>query len=344
MSEKLDGVRAYRDGKQFLTRQGNLYVAPDWFVEGLPDVPLDGELWLDRKAFQRAVSIARRHDRSDEWRKLRFVIFDAPALADDFEKRVAFYQDCLARHKPPFAVAHTQVVCKSLEHLRAEADRIEKLGGEGLMMRQPRSRYVAGRSSTLLKVKRFIDAEAKVIGHQAGEGRHKGRLGALLVELPNGKRFAVGTGFSDQEREAPPALGSTITFRYQELSDAGIPRFPSFLAVRHDVNLTTPSAIPASTPVPDTPPVSVSVPAAPPTAPSSTPAVSGKVRRFEYVDAKASKFWEVSVRGCDMTTSWGKIGSSGQSKTKTFKDETAAQAQAARLIEEKTGDGYVETP
>src|SRR5262249_29125649 len=49
MSEKLDGVRAYWTGKGFLSRQGNVYHAPDWFVQGLPDVPLDGELWLGRK-------------------------------------------------------------------------------------------------------------------------------------------------------------------------------------------------------------------------------------------------------------------------------------------------------
>ena len=64
LSEKLDGVRAYWDGKQFLSRQGNLYHAPEWFVAGLPNVPLDGELWLGRKKFQRAVSIVRRQDRS----------------------------------------------------------------------------------------------------------------------------------------------------------------------------------------------------------------------------------------------------------------------------------------
>jgi DNA ligase-1 len=86
----------------------------------------------------------------------------------------------------------------------------------------------------LLKVKTFHDAEAVVLGHQAGEGRHKGRLGALLVRLPNGTRFAIGTGFSDRERENPPAIGATVTFRYQELSDAGVPRFPSWVGVRHD--------------------------------------------------------------------------------------------------------------
>src|SRR5437879_1085254 len=60
MSEKLDGVRAYWDGKQFLSRQGNRYFAPDWFVAGLPLEPLDGELWIGRKQFQRTVSIVRR--------------------------------------------------------------------------------------------------------------------------------------------------------------------------------------------------------------------------------------------------------------------------------------------
>ena len=88
------------------------------------------------------------------------------------------------------------------------------------MLRQPGSRYEVGRSATLLKVKTFHDAEARVLEHLKGAGRHKGRLGALLVELADGTRFSVGTGFSDAERGAPPPVGSIITFRYQELSDA----------------------------------------------------------------------------------------------------------------------------
>src|SRR5262249_29211322 len=91
------------------------------------------------------------------------------------------------------------------------------------------SAYEAGRSFTLLKVKTFHDAEATVLAHQAGAGRHKGRLGALLVRLPNGIEFSVGTGFSEAQRQNPPALGSDITFRYQELSEKGVPRFPSFV-------------------------------------------------------------------------------------------------------------------
>src|SRR5207248_9595597 len=106
------------------------------------------------------------------------------------------------------------------------------------MLRQPGSLYAAGRSSSLLKVKRFRDSEARVVGHEPGKERHKGRLGALLVELDNGTRFAVGSGFSDAERASPPPIGSSITFRYQELTDGGVPRFPTFAGVRATPALT----------------------------------------------------------------------------------------------------------
>jgi DNA ligase-1 len=232
MSEKLDGVRAYWDGQQFLSRQGNLYHAPGWFVAGLPDLPLDGELWIDRKKFQRTTSIVRRQDRSDHWKEVRFVVFDAPAMSGLFEERVGFFTDHIARHAPPYARALGHELCKGLDHLRQELARVEALGGEGLMLRRPRSPYEVGRSTTLLKVKSFHDAEARVIGHLEGKGKHKGRLGALEVELPDGTRFSVGTGFSDAERASPPPVGSVVTFRYQELSEGGVPRFPSYVGVR----------------------------------------------------------------------------------------------------------------
>ena len=88
LSEKLDGVRAYWDGKRFVSRLGNTLHAPDWFVAGLPDLPLDGELWLGRKKFQRTVSIVRRQDKSDHWKEVAFVVFDAPGLDKAFEARL----------------------------------------------------------------------------------------------------------------------------------------------------------------------------------------------------------------------------------------------------------------
>jgi DNA ligase len=336
MSEKLDGVRAYWDGKQFISRQGNLYHAPDWFIEGLPDTPLDGELWLDRKKFQRAVSIVRRQDKSEHWKEIRFLIFDAPSVKDPFERRVQAIRELIAGMRSGYAQSHEHILCKGTTHLKEELARVEALGGEGLMLREPGSLYVSGRSSTLLKVKTFHDAEATVIGHQEGAGKHKGRLGALQVKLANGTEFAVGTGFSDKERSAPPAIGSVITFRYQELSEAGVPRFPSYIGVRLDVKpapIATPPAKKESTVK-----VSVAVPATPP---ASTGGSTMK-RYFEFVEGTSSKFWEISTSGSDVTTRWGRIGTDGQSKTKTFKDEAAAKKEYDKLIEEKTGKGYIE--
>lgn len=234
MSEKLDGVRAYWDGKAFLSRQGNIFHAPDWFTEGFPEFPLDGELWLGRREFSKTVSIVRRQDKSDHWRNLRFMVFDAPEVEGGFETRLGFLQDSFSSKKLAFATILENQRCQGLDHLKEEMDRIQSLQGEGLMLRQPASKYEVGRSSTLLKVKRFHDAEAVVISHQAGKGKHKGKLGALTVQLPNGVEFSVGTGFSDKERASPPRIGAKITFRYQELSDAGVPRFPSFVRVCPD--------------------------------------------------------------------------------------------------------------
>ncbi len=231
MSEKLDGVRAYWDGREFRSRQGNKFHAPAWFVEGLPDSPLDGELWIDRKKFQRTVSIVRRQDQSDHWREVRFLIFDAPALDHGFEERMAHLVEQFRDHPAPFANVHEQHLCQGIDHVRTELDRIQSLQGEGLMLREPKSRYAVGRSTTLLKVKRFHDGEAVVMEHQPGKGKHKGKMGAVLVQTKDGTLFSVGTGFSDAMRANPPAIGTTITYRYQELTDAGMPRFPSFVRI-----------------------------------------------------------------------------------------------------------------
>src|SRR5258708_7394983 len=181
--------------------------------------------------FQRAVSIVRRQDQSDLWQQISYLVFDAPAVEKGFEDRLEFVRECLGQNQSRFARPHEHALCRGVDHLREELSRLEALGAEGLMLRRAESLYESGRSATLLKVKSFHDAEARVLKHQEGAGRHKGRLGALLVELSDGTTFAVGTGFSDAERERPPAVGSVITFRYQELSEAGVPRFPSFVGI-----------------------------------------------------------------------------------------------------------------
>ena len=355
MSEKLDGVRAYWDGKQFLSRQGNTFHAPDWFIEHLPDTPLDGELWLDRKAFQRTVSIVRRQDKSEHWQEIRYLVFDAPSLKDPFEERLAFVKDTLASIGQKHLEAVAQERCQGTSHLQEELARIESLGGEGLMLREPASAYEAGRSTSLLKVKSFTDAEATVMDYEKGKGRHKGRTGALVVQLADGTQFKVGTGLSDKQRENPPAVGSVITFRYQEMTDGGVPRFPSFLrefagpvSGSQSGKQVTSKKSTATKPVVATPSASATKKAAKKSAAGADTNDAEHVdlseaRHFEYSDEKSSKFWEIAYYDTRVTVRYGKLGANGQTKTKTFPEAAKATAYAEKLIEEKTGKGYEET-
>lgn len=147
VSEKYDGVRAYWNGKQLISRQGNVYHAPAWFIKDFPTTPLDG--------------------------------------------------------------------------------------AEGLMLHRGSSYYHAKRNDDLLKLKTFQDAEARVLTHLPGKGKFKGLMGALLVENEQGLRFKVGSGFNIQERQNPPPIGTSITYKYYGKTQNGLPRFASFMRIRN---------------------------------------------------------------------------------------------------------------
>ena len=108
------------------------------------------------------------------------------------------------------------------------------------MLREPGSLYINSRSKTLLKVKRFFDADAIVRGHERGTGKNSNCTGALRVEMlddnrePTGTFFKIGTGLTDKQRQNPPKIGSVVIYRFQELSRDGIPRFPAFVGERAD--------------------------------------------------------------------------------------------------------------
>jgi DNA ligase-1 len=301
MSEKLDGIRAYWDGSAFVSRLGNKFIAPAWFTNGLPADILDGELWVGRKMFQKTTSIVRSGAGSDEWKQVTYVVFDAPNAMGTFEDRILHVKRVVASQ---YARALDHVTCTGIDHLRQELARVERLGGEGLMLRQPKSPYVAGRSTTLLKVKTFHDAEARVIAHEPGKGKHKGRLGALICQLADGTKFNVGTGFSDEERESPPPIGTVITFRYQELSNDGVPRFPSYVGERID------AVVP----------------------------VAGVI---SLVHQAEQKWWKIEVKGTAHYTTFGKVGSAGQKRVSDLGSAAAAQADAEKRAEQKRKEGYV---
>ncbi len=234
ISEKLDGVRAYWNGQAFLSRNGNVYQAPAWFTSEFPAIPLDGELWMGRQRFAELSGAVRKQTPLDEeWRGIRFHVFDVPGPGP-FYQRYEQLQRLVLESRSPHLVLVAQKPATSHSALMADLERIVAQGGEGLMLKRQDSLYRAGRSDDLLKVKTYEDAEAVVVAHIPGKGRLQGMMGALEVELPSGRRFRIGTGFSDDLRTRPPLPGTRITFKYYGLTATGLPRFASFLRVRDD--------------------------------------------------------------------------------------------------------------
>ncbi|KMQ76739.1 DNA ligase [Marinobacter subterrani] len=235
VSEKFDGVRAYWTGNRLISRGGHEYRAPAWFTRGFPEHPLDGELWMGRGRFAELSGAVRKLVPVDqEWRKIRFMVFDFPVSGMPFDQRLLRLQATVARVGSPFLAVVRQQRATTHEALMARLDAIVRAGAEGLMLRRGSSVYHAGRSDDLLKVKHYRDAEAVVIRQLPGEGKYEGMMGSLLVELENGRRFRIGSGFSDAERASPPEIGAVITFKYYGHTATGLPRFASFLRVRDD--------------------------------------------------------------------------------------------------------------
>ena len=242
VSEKYDGLRGYWDGQQLFTRGGERVQAPAWFTAGWPNTPLDGELWAGRGQFAKATSTVRQQMPNDAaWRGIQFMVFDIPAHGGPFTERITALNAAVTQIGQPWVVAVVQTRATTHAALQAQMHRIVKAGGEGLMLHRGASLYTAARNDDLLKVKPHEDAEARVLGHQPGQGKYTGMLGALLVEsvasgnaAAPGVRFKIGTGLSDAQRRSPPPVGSVVTYRYRGLTDAGVPRFASFVRVAAD--------------------------------------------------------------------------------------------------------------
>jgi DNA ligase 1 len=207
--------------------------APDWFLRRLPAQPLDGELWLGRGHFEDLSGAVRRQQPVDgEWRALRYCVFELPKGQGAFVARTGQLHEMLRAHGWPQLMAVQQQTLKSPADLHRLLGEVVAGGGEGLILRAADASYNAGRSASMLKLKPLQDAEAVVVAHEAGRGRLNGRMGALRVRTDQGIEFKIGTGFSDEQRLRPPALGARISFNYRGLTEDGVPRFASFLRVR----------------------------------------------------------------------------------------------------------------
>jgi len=242
MSFKIDGIRAYWNGENLLTRGNNIIYAPAWFTEPLKGVPchLDGELVFTSDGspignFQETCSVVKRHNPDDRWRNVRYFVFDAPSLeAFTFD---LVYDNLQNMTMPDFVEVVKQTPIISKEALQSYHDNYTAIGGEGVMIRNPKSRYERKRSKNILKVKIFEDSEATIIDYLPGKGRNEGRLGGYIctwTDERNERVFHVGVGLTDAERESPIAIGEVITFEYFGMTDGGSPRHPKYLRPRLD--------------------------------------------------------------------------------------------------------------
>ena len=232
VSEKYDGVRAIWDGSALRFRSGRPVPAPAWFIACLPKQPLDGELWLGRGRFDALSGLVRRDPPDDAgWREVRYMLFELPDAPGSFEERARAIVALVRGAGCPALQAVEQTRVGNRADLKRRLDRTVAQGGEGLMLHLASAPYATGRSDVLLKLKPYLDTEAKVVGHRPGKGKHAGRMGALELQTPAGLRFRLGTGFSDAQRSDPPPIGSLVTYRYRDLTPSGRPRFASFLRV-----------------------------------------------------------------------------------------------------------------
>ena len=206
---------------QYLTGSLKIFQGFQWMVN----------CGIKRNDFEAISGLSRSHNpESRLWHQVKFMIFDLPEYGGEFEARVSKMK--LMAQKSKYIQAIEQQQLTSQTALYQMLDKVIALKGEGLMLHKKTAIYKVGRSQDIVKLKPRYDAEAVVIAHIEGKGKYSGLLGAITVEMPDGKQFNIGSGFSDAQRAEPPTIGSVITYQYLGLTKNGIPRFAHYLRSR----------------------------------------------------------------------------------------------------------------
>ncbi len=237
VSEKLDGVRARWDGSNLVSTGGYRFAAPSWFTGGFPPESLDGELWIGRGQYEEVSAVVRKMTSHDGWKQVRLMVFDLPQHKGKFTQRLQSMQQLVEQSASPYLAVINQYRVADNGGLMQRLQSVIDDGGEGLMLHRATALYRHGRSDDLLKLKRFSDAEATVIGYRPGKGKFAGMTGSLKLRNDDGVVFFVGSGFTIQQRADPPPISSRITYRYQGFTKNGVPRFAVFLRVRDETPL-----------------------------------------------------------------------------------------------------------
>ena len=226
MSEKLDGVRGYWDGKQLLTRQGQRLLPPAYFIKDFSPFAIDGELFSERNHFEEISSITKSF-KGNGWEKLKLYVFDVPDAKGNLFERLAKLKTYLLEHPTTYIEIIEQIPVRDKAHLYEFLNQIESLKGEGVVVRDPHASYERKRSHRILKLKTTQDEECTVTAYHKGKGQFENVMGALTCKNHRGE-FKIGSGFNLNERENPPTIGTVITYKYRGLTSRGKPRFATY--------------------------------------------------------------------------------------------------------------------
>ncbi|MEA1916208.1 MAG: DNA ligase [Campylobacterota bacterium] len=235
VSEKLDGIRAYWNGKRLISRSGKTLNAPKFFTEDFPPFELDGELWSKREDFSTIVSIVNKKSPHDGWKNLTYNIFEVPSLEGNLTTRLHVIEKYIENHQNSFIRVIPQHQIKSTKELDEFLVQVQKSGAEGVVVRDGSLPYYVGRKKSALKVKSYVDDECEVVGYNRGRGKYEGMVGSISCRMKNLQIINIGSGLSDNLRAIPPKIGSFITFKYYGLTSKGNPRFPVFVRIKESI-------------------------------------------------------------------------------------------------------------
>lgn len=234
MSQKYDGVRAIWNGKELKTKNGNTIKVPSDFILSLPNFALDGELWSGVGEFEFIAStVLDEKPNLIAWQKIKYMVFDAPTFNGNLKERMANLDQFLHKNPSEFIIPIRQIKIRDNSHAFAFLDEIVSIGGEGVVVRDPNAKYESGRSNKILKLKKWRDSECKISAINSGKGKFKGAMGSVdCIDIFNGVKFKIGSGFSDEIRQNPPKIGTIITYKFANLTKNSKPRFPVFLRIK----------------------------------------------------------------------------------------------------------------
>ena len=233
---KLDGVRAIYHGGALWSRLGKVFSEVSDIANQLIDVKavLDGELYCPDMTCQEIVAAVKK--RNENTPRLIYFVFDT--VNDDcFPKRSERVASLLAQKERPNVKALTTYRCETKDDVPKFMDSFRGKY-EGLMLRSDIGGYVKRyRSKRLQKYKEFIDAEYAIVGFTEGKGTEQGLVIFTCECTPGGAQFNVRPmGNKEERREiflhGSEYIGKMLTVKYQEFTDAGIPRFPVGVSIR----------------------------------------------------------------------------------------------------------------